>query len=190
MITDLGQVTESRVCWPETKPRTGSRSESPFRRPSVDREQVEIETELGRWGLRKFIISKNNQRIYAGDPACAVWWLDRRGELRVLACDKYQTLGANMHAIRLTLEAMRALERWGAYTAEQAAEGARLLALPAPEGADWRRLLGFVSGLPSDKQLVLVEHSYREMSRAAAGDDARQRTLNLAIEAARKELRA
>ena len=58
----------------------------------------------------------------------------QRGELRVLACDKYVKMADNLHAICLTLEAMRALERWGAYTAEQAAEGARL-ALPPPARA-------------------------------------------------------
>ncbi len=52
--------------------------------------------------------------------------------------------------IYLTLDAMRALERWGAYTMEQAVEGAKL-ALPPPEGME---------------------------------------RLNLAIEAARKELSA
>lgn len=190
MITDLGDVTESRLCWPETKPRSAQRSGSAFKGTEVDRERREIEAELERWRIRQFIISRNHQRIYAGDPAAAVWWLDRKGEIRVLACDKYTKLADNMHAIRLTLEAMRALERWGAYTAEQAAEGARL-ALPAPESEriDWRALLGSISGLAPDKQLVLCEHAYRSMSREAAGDEAKQRTLNLAIEAARRELR-
>jgi hypothetical protein len=189
MITALDQVTEQRLCWPETKPRSAQRAKSPFKNTSVDVEQREITHELEKWRVRQFIISRNNQRIYAGDPAAAVWWNDRKAELRVLACDKHIKLADNMHAIRLTLQAMRALERWGAYTAEQAAEGARL-ALPPPEGdrVDWKTVLGYVSILPKEKQLVLCEHSYRAMSREAAGDEVRQRDLNLAIEAARKEL--
>lgn len=189
MITSLDQVTESRLCWPDNKPRAAQRVGSPFKNREVASETRGVETELERWRIRKFIVSRNNQRIFAGDPGCAAWWEDRKGELRVLACDKYVKIADNMHAIRLTLEAMRALERWGAYTAEQAAEGARL-ALPPPEGMapDWRNLLGSISGLPNDKQLVLCEHAYRSMSREAAGDEAKQRALNLAIEAARKEL--
>lgn len=190
IITDLAQVTESRLCWPDSKPRSAQRGSSAFKNREAATETRGVEAELERWGIRKFIVSRNNQRIYAGDPAAAVWWISRSGELRVLACDKHIKLADNLHAIRLTLQAMRALERWGAYTAEQAAEGARL-ALPPPEGmsADWRKLLGYVSGVPNDKQLVLAEHAYRSMSREAAGDEDKQRTLNLAIEAARKELR-
>jgi hypothetical protein len=192
-ITDIGQVAESRVTWPPGRPRAAQRTDSAFKNREAATERRGIEVELERWGVRQFIISASNQRIFAGDPAAAVWWQTPppRGELRVLACDKYTKLADNLHAIRLTLEAMRALERWGAYTAEQAAEGARL-ALPPPEGhaaADWRRLLGYISGLAPDKQLVLCEHAYRSMSREAAGDEARQRQINLAIEAARKELR-
>jgi hypothetical protein len=190
MITELGQVTESRVCWPDGKPRAAQRVPSPFKFREAATEQRAIELEMERWGIRQYIISRNNQRIFAGDPAAALWWADREGELRVLACDKYVKLADNLRAIYLTLDAMRALERWGAYTAEQAAEGARL-ALPAPQGErapDWRKVLGYVSALPNDKQLVLVEHTYRSMAREAAADEARLRTLNLAIEAARKEL--
>lgn len=191
-ITDLGQVTESRICWPSTRPRSAQRTGSAFKNREAATERRGIEHELERWKIRQFIISANNQRIYAGDPAAAVWWKSRKGELRVLACDKYTKLADNLHAIRLTLEAMRALERWGAYTAEQAAEGARL-ALPPPEEsqapADWRKILGYISGLPGEKQLVLCEHAYRSMSKETAGNDERQRNLNLAIEAARRELR-
>jgi hypothetical protein len=191
MITTLDQVTEQRLCWPDTKPRAAQRIASSFISCETAREERRIEHEFGRWGVRKFIVSRNNLRIFAGDPAAAAWWLHpRAGDLRVLACDKYQKLADNLHAIALTLEAMRALERWGAYTAEQAAQGARLaLPLPAPApAARWKEIFGFVPGLGADRQLVLVEHAYRSQSREAAGDEDRQRILNLAIEAARKEL--
>lgn len=188
-ITDLGQVTESRLCWPDTKPRAAHRTGSPFKSEAAKAAQG-IQYEMERWRIRSWILSRNNQRLFAGDPAAALWWLDRKGDLRVLACDKYVKLADNLHAIELTLAAMRGLERWGAYTAEQAAEGARL-ALPPPESAapDWRTLLGSISGLAPDKQLVLCEHAYRSMSREAVGNEKKQRDLNLAIEVARQELR-
>jgi hypothetical protein len=186
-ITDLGQVTESRLCWPENKPRSAQRTGSAFKSRAVDSEQRGIEAELERWRIRQFIISRNNQRIYAGDPAAAVWWLDRKGVIRVLACDKYTKLADNMHAIRLTLEAMRALERWGAYTAEQAAEGARL-ALPAPVAVPdrpWREILGVAVGAPG----VVAEAAYRVLAKNAGEGSPKLIELNLAIEAARRELR-
>ncbi len=189
VITDLGQVTESRLCWPENKPRSAQRGGSPFKNREVQSEQRGVEEELGRWGIRQFIISRNNQRIYSGDPAAAAWWRDQKGEIRVLACDKYVKLADNMHAIRLTLEAMRALERWGAYTAEQAAEGARLLALPPPAVAvpdrPWHEVLGCAAAAP----LVVAEAAYRVLAKIAGEGSPRLIELNAAIEAARRELR-
>src|SRR4051812_45118184 len=113
MITALDQVMESRLTWPPTKPRAAQRIKSPFGQVEVASESREIDYEMARWRIRQYILSRNNQRIFAGDPAAALWWIDRKSELRVLACDKYPTLGANLRAIRKTLDAMRALERWG-----------------------------------------------------------------------------
>lgn len=189
MITELAQVHETRLTWPEGKPRAAHRKRSAFKGAEVDREQREIEAELARWGVRRFIISRNNQRIYAGDPGAAVWWETRKGELRVLASDSWDKLADNLRAICKTLDAMRALERWGAYSAEQAAEGAKLQALPPPEHQDWRKLFGLAAyQLPRADLLTLAERRYRDHSREAAGNETRQRTLNLAIEAARVEL--
>lgn len=191
MITELGEVTESRLCWPETKPRTVSKVDSPFRHPEVAKAAKGVEREMSAWKIRSWILSRNHQRIYAGDPGAALWWNDRKGELRVLAADKYTKLADNIHAIELTLSAMRGLERWGAYTAEQATEGARLaLPPPADQAIDWKRVLGYEStlGLTRDKQLILAEHTYRSLARDAFNDQGRLRELNLAIDAARKEL--
>ena len=95
--------------------------------------------------------------------------------------------------IYLTLDAMRALERWGAYTMEQAVEGAKL-ALPPPEGMEtleWRTVFGAVAdGLSKHDALAIVNARYRRQA-AEANDDQKELTrLNLAIEAARKELNA
>lgn len=189
MITDLDQVMESRLTWPDTKPRAAQRVGSAFKGTEAAREAREIEYEMGRWHVRHFIISRNNQRIFAGDPGAAVWWTDSRGELRVLACDKYQKLADNLHAIRLTLEAMRALERWGAYTAEQAAEGARL-ALPPPApaaGPSWWEVLGVERSWP----LPAIEQIWRGRADKAhpdrGGSPEAMAALNAAIDAARKE---
>ena len=87
------------------------------------------------------------------------------------------------------MDALRAIERWGAYTTEQATEGARFLALPPPEEPFWK-VFGEAGGARwlSDPKLPLsaYEGMYREAAKQAAGDEAKLRRLNLAIEAARK----
>lgn len=199
MITEFDQVTEFPLCWPDNKPRCAQRIGSPFK-TSMAKAQQEICIELPRWGARHWVVSMAPQyRQGAVDPGVAIWWKHPVAvpgqkhysyDLRVLACDTYLAREDNLHAIALTFERLRSLERYGTYSLEQAIEGARL-ALPAPGGevpVDWKTLLGYISALPDDKQLVLVEHTYRSMSKDAVGDEAQQRRLNLAIEAARQEL--
>ena len=53
------------------------------------------------------------------DPGIAVWWVDTKGNERVMACDRYHTAVENMHAIELSLAALRGLERWGARSEER-----------------------------------------------------------------------
>ena len=190
MILSLDEVFESRLCWPDSKPRAAQRNASAFKSTEVAKEQRRIEGELSRWGIRHYIISRNNQRLFAGDPAAAVWWNNRQKELRVLACDRYEKLADNMHAIFLTLGAMRALERWGAYTAEQAAEGARL-ALPPPEtdAIDWPSILGVQRGWPLPAIEAVWKTRVEKAHPDRGGDPALMAQLNAAMDAARKEIK-
>lgn len=56
------------------------------------------------------------------DPGAAVYW--RVGDKRfVMACDRFTTVGENLYTIGKTIEATRAIERWGAVTTEQAFAG-------------------------------------------------------------------
>ena len=49
-----------------------------------------------------------------GDPGVALWWVPKNGgDLRVLACDTYHRRECNLHAIALTLQNLRAIERYG-----------------------------------------------------------------------------
>jgi len=56
------------------------------------------------------------------DPGAAVYFELSRKK-KVLACDKYNTVGENLYAIGLTIEATRGIERWGSVTTEQAFAG-------------------------------------------------------------------
>lgn len=188
MITELSQVTEGRLCWPtEIKQRAPHIDRHPFKDPHVDVEEREIGYEMARWGAREFIISRNRLRIYAGDPAVALWWLDKNDILHVLACDRYSSMGENMHAIRLTLEAMRGLERWGAMTQEQAAEGTRLLMIEDRSKPRWWDILGVERSWP----LGAIEAVWKTKAEKAhpdrGGDTAQLAALNAAMDTARRE---
>lgn len=196
MITDISEVREGKLCWPDHKPRAAQRTKGAFH-TGLDVALREIKAEMERWRPLDYVISRNNQRIFAGDPGVALWWVPRKKvndgpNLRVLACDKYLEMGSNAHAIGLTLNAMRALERWGAYSAEQAAEGARI-ALPPPVGAadlKWRLVLGDIPpGIDKTDAVTLINGRYRRLA-AEAGDNQQELLrLNLAVEAARAEFK-
>lgn len=73
------------------------------------------------------------------DPGAAVYWRDGDRRL-VLACDKWSTVGENLYTIGKTIEATRAIERWGAVTTEQAFAG--YTALPERTGPSCWEVLG------------------------------------------------
>ncbi len=159
-----------------------------------------IEDEMRRMKVRGFVVSMSpRHKMGSPDPGVAVWWSHppkKPGdspELRVIACDKYDKAEVNLYAIGLSFDRLRALERYGAYTLEQAVEGARA-ALPPPEGMaqiNWRVVLGDPpAGIAKDDGLAIMNARYRRKAADANGDEAELRRLNLAVEAARKEFGA
>jgi hypothetical protein len=195
-IESLDDVTQFPICWPPNKARAAARIGSPFK-ATVAKAEREIGDEMRRWGAPRYLISRAPAYLRgATDPGVALWFEIRKSggsvpELRVLACDQYRAVSDNLHAIALTLNALRGVDRWGAYSVEQAIEGARL-ALPAPEGqgpAPWWIVLGVERG----DSLKAIETAWKHKHRTlAAEEDAADRTermieLNAAIERAREE---
>ena len=199
-ITRLDQVSEFPLCWPPDKPRAAERVATPFK-ASMAKAQREIENEMGRWRAAAYVISM--APVYRRgpiDPGVAVWWSmpmpkgfgGPAADLRVLACDNYQLRQANLHAIALTLEGLRAFERYGTYSRDQAIEGARLF-LPKPpqvsEGEPpWWQILGVERSWP----LAAVEAVWKTRLEKAhpdrGGEPGEAAALNAAISAARREL--
>lgn len=200
MITDLSHVTEYPLCWPENKPRAAERLDRSYRSSYFGtgrvpmtraRAYAAITSELQRWRIDRFVISMSpGYRHGPSDPGVALWWDHPGRGLRVLACDQYARPHDNLYAIALTLDAMRGLERWGAYSMEQAIEGAKL-ALPPPAGSSeivWRKILGDVpKGIEKVDALAVINARYRRMAQEAGNDEKEQLRLNLAVEAARQE---
>jgi hypothetical protein len=156
--------------------------------------------ELRRLGADQVIISSNlvtrddglpyaKQRKVLDDPGIAVYF-KLKGQPRVLACDKWNSAADNMAAIAGHIEAIRAVDRYGVGTLEQAFAG--YAALPANTALDWRNVFGF----PPDRRVTLseVDEAFREASRRAhpdaGGSHDAQARLSEAKAAARKELSA
>ena len=115
MISSLDQVTEFPLVWPESKGRAAQRRSSSFVGTTIPKSTVEIEREMKVWRIRRFIVSQEPAyRNRTGDPGVALWWVPKNGgDLRVLACDTYHRRECNLHAIALTLQNLRAIERYG-----------------------------------------------------------------------------
>jgi hypothetical protein len=187
-ITSLSEVTEYPLCWPDGQERAAERMASPFK-ATMATALAQIENEMRLWRAIDYVISKAPAyRRGSVDPGVALWWSPPSKtveELRVLACDRYRATEANLRAIGLTLEALRGCDRWGAYTREQAIEGARL-ALPGPAVAmpsrPWWQVLAVAEGTP----LIVVEAAYRALAKERHSDREAMVELNLAVEAARR----
>lgn len=135
-----------------------------------------LDEELRRLNARDVILSSNLRvrddggiRADAGgdkaisDPGVAVYFT-LKGQARCLACDGYLTPAANIAALAAHIDAMRAIERYGVGTLDQAFAGyaPRLQAAPV----DWWIVLGVPSHATEDQ----VETAFRELARTAHPD--------------------
>jgi len=194
-IIVLADVTPYPVCWPENKPRAAQRIRSSFK-TSMAMAQREVFDEMVRWPVANYVLSIAPDYVKGGvDPAVALWFnmlpTTAHGlpELRVIACDTYLERRDNLHAVALTLERLRSLERYGTYSMRQAIEGARL-ALPGPDtpsGPRWWEVLG----VDRDDSLTSIKTIYKLKAEKAHPDHGGEldafKALNDAMEEARRE---
>ena len=134
----MSEQTAYPLSWPIGWKRNTTRVRSRFGKwnapPSVSAATRFVLDELRRMGVGDWhvVISTNlelrndglpySNRRPPSDPGAAVYF-QLNGKKKVLACDKYQTVGENLYAIGLTIEATRGIERWGSVTTEQAFAG-------------------------------------------------------------------
>jgi len=112
------------LCWPAGFARTPSPERARFKSSSgFGTTRDNLLRELTRMGARDVILStnipvRNDGLPYAKyaeprDAGVAVYFR-QDGKDAVLACDKWKHVQHNVHALALTVEAMRGLDRWGA----------------------------------------------------------------------------
>jgi hypothetical protein len=209
-------ATRYPLAWPNGWKRTTSRRQAMFSKKvsktngvggtyrqtqnlTVGDGLARLEGELRRLGARNPVISSNLRRNQDGsitaaqakmlaDPGIAVYFRLNQ-QPRVLACDKWNSAADNMAAIAGHIEAIRAQERYGVGTLDQAFAGyAALPPVGGTQGGDWRAELELHDS--TIVTLAVVEAQYTRLLKLRHPDrggshDAVVR-LNLARDAARK----
>lgn len=151
--------------------------------------------ELRRLGAQAIVISSNlklrqdglphaSQAAMLGDPGIAVYF-KLKGKPRVLACDKWFSAAENMAAIAGHIEAIRAVDRYGVGTLDQAFAGYQ--ALPA-QAASWFTVLEFAEP-PTNWDVI--EARFKSLARVhhpdRGGNSETMAKINAAYDTARSE---
>lgn len=181
--------------WPEGVKRTTYRTRSKFKTTlGAAREELLNELKLLRAGM---VVVSTNLPLRSDnglfriddrkltDPGVAVYFR-LKNQPRAMSCDRWDDLASNIHALALSIEAMRGLERWGSSDmVERVFTG--FTALP-PAETDWRAVLGGYEA----HGLAGVRSRYRALALEAhpdrGGTTEAMARLNAAMEAAEREL--
>jgi hypothetical protein len=128
-----------------------------------------LEEQLDKLKIHEAVRSSNVTLTLSGrprgdelpsDPGVACYFRYNK-KPTVLACDTYTRVADNIAAIAAHIEALRAIERYGVGTIEQALAGYK--SLPADTAADWRQVLGF--GSHNTPTVEEVNKVYRERAK-------------------------
>jgi hypothetical protein len=155
--------------WPVGWNRTLIRSASRFKAPLSKSYNFLVE-EIRRIGGEGVVITCNLPLKSDGsfrldrdpvDPGAAVYFRRDQKDV-VFACDQFDTIRENLYAIAKTIEAMRAIERYGAAELlNRAFTGFLGLPAVASEGEDCWKVLG----LAPMSSLAAVRAVHRDLSR-------------------------
>lgn len=161
--------------WPDGMPRTERRQQSQFK-TSLEGALKNVRTALVTFGrdtnkpikADTIVISSNVSLGVSApaDPGIALYFEWDDGQ-RCIAVDRYPKPAENLQAIFHILEARRVEARHGGISiVRQTFKG--FLALPSPDGVDWRKILGFK---PSEMVTpAAVDIAWRALADAAHPD--------------------
>lgn len=177
------------LSWPEGWTRTKYRTGSRFKADSFAQARRDTIANLKLMRGANIVVTSNVTLNSNGvpdgrgatsrvdDPGVAVWWQQKGGVERVVACDRWISPGENMRAVVKTLEAMRGLDRWGAsQIVERAFAG--FTALPAGgethSEPDWWEVLDInptiFEALNGEQLLFIVKGNFKKLSAIAHPD--------------------
>lgn len=176
--------------WPPGRRRLMGREHAPFK-VAMGRSLKDIGNEVGMLGGTHMVISTNmpvrrdglpySDRRVILDPGAAVYF-SYKGRQVAFACDRWDTLEANLRAISKTINALRGIDRWG--TGDMvAAAFTGFTALPAPE-QPWQ-VLGLTTSSPTREQ---IDQAYRLLAKEHHPDNGGTQAQMARINVARDEL--
>lgn len=186
-------VTAYPLCWPANRKRTKHQSTPKFKVSSFAKVRDDLFAEVRRLGAKSVVLSTNialrndgipyaNQR-QPDDTGVALYFIDKRGGRKCFACDRWRKIEDNMHAIEMTIAALRGIERWGSGEDMEAAFSG-FAALP-PSKRPWWEVLG----VAHDARLDKAEQAYRVLSNIhhpdRGGDPKRMAEINAAFDDAK-----
>lgn len=159
--------------WPPGWPRSKFTITSAFF-TAFAKARDELLNELRLLGAEHVVISSNvplrkdglpyGKYLEPGDKGVAVYFL-LDGNQQCIPCDKWDRVQDNLQAIRLTIGALRGLERWGAKEMVSAAFRG-FQALPAPEEKSWHQVLQILQ-VASEQE---IRDAFRRLARVAHPD--------------------
>lgn len=154
--------------WPDGWPRTDQPKRAAFLTKSIFDARIELATELRRLGAKDIEITSNaeitksgeiaSRQRYLSDPGVAVYFT-LNGATRCIPCDRWDNLADNLHAIALSVDAIRGLARWGAKQMVETAF-AGFAALP-PSTSDEPRYWWDVLGVDQNASRAEIDAAYR-----------------------------
>jgi hypothetical protein len=156
------------LTWPTGQPRTRWRGGSQFKQRGFGLIRDVLLDELRRLDASDVIISSNLRTRMDGlpyadqrepdDPGIAVYFR-RKKKPYVIACDTFDRTWKNLRAIGGTVEALRAIERYGASSMlEQAFSGFAALPAHAAEPSWWD-----VLGVRPEATLAEIEAAHEKL---------------------------
>lgn len=136
------------------------------------------------------------ERKYMSDPGVAVYFV-RKGKPQVIACDQYSRVEDNLHAVELTIEALRGIERWGSSELlERTFTGFDALPPPpppkeTPRKRPWREVLGYTVGAAVTQSMLVSRRNQLafESHPDRGGSHERMAEINRAYDEALMEVR-
>lgn len=179
--------------WPAGWKRTTYREKSRFN-SNFGKARDEMVNQLKLMGAQNVVLStnaplRNDGLPYASpvnikDPGVAVYFYYKKKQM-VFACDKWNKIEDNLHAVNKTIEAVRGIERWGASEMmERAFTGFAQLEAPAYE---WWRILGVEQNSSMEEIKSAYRKKCKDVHPDAGGSHELMAALNTAYEQAQKE---
>jgi hypothetical protein len=172
-VTTRKAVEAYPLSWPEGWPRTELPGFSKFK-TATDKARKKLLAEVSLMGGSSTIISSNVPLRTDGqmradrepvDAGVAVYF-QRNEKGMVFACDRYDFVRDNLHALALTIEALRGIERWGASEMmERAFSGFKQLNAEN-EGDSWWGILQ----IEPSATIAEIETSYKRLAKFAHPD--------------------